>query len=263
MDAKTVKRHREKKNKEVLCVMALGSKLSSFLVKCVPGLFIGAVAGGLIGGVTSHFNQAEPIVPQLVFHPEAFDMDPTCAQSFLNLQAHRHISPELFDEAGADADSLFCLEKQIAEGQVVWDHGDVFTSRRYVRQVFNNLNKFYAIAMERLYKKRYQDYLELENAHAGTGQLKQALQQVEDGKEMIRQMKRSIDEIKSALSRHEGMLARHLPSQEVMLPGTANSLQLSAEAEEGGAQPEQSDDPASSRDDQQTMMRDSDEAKTR
>src|SRR5438128_225824 len=89
----------------------------------LPAILVGAVAGGVLGLCKSLFfgsgnSSKSNWTRRLSFHPEAFDIDPECAELFLKLQKYRAISPTNFDEAGLVTDSLLCLQKQVARGEV-------------------------------------------------------------------------------------------------------------------------------------------------
>lgn len=189
--------------------------ITKFLAKCVPGVVLGGLVGGAVFGFSSHFQVPDAVSPLLRFEPEAFDMDPTCAKNFLALQAYRDAAPKEFDEAGSHADSLFCFEKQLAMNVVEWDYGDVFVVRRYVRQVFAHLDAFFDELMSKYYTQRHNHYLAVEQDPNAAMTRRVALQQVEDGKDIVRQARQHILEIKECLLFHQTKLSRHLPSLSV------------------------------------------------
>lgn len=69
----------------------------------VGGLFLGSALG-----LVTKFTKSKPTnyTSELAFNPTFFSIDPTCGNYFLRLQMWRHLSPECFDKAGIEADSV-------------------------------------------------------------------------------------------------------------------------------------------------------------
>ena len=123
------------------------------LYKAIPGIVIGALAGGAITMIKSTFSTAG-VQSKLQFKPESFDMDPACAELFLKLQQFRVLAPQHFDEAGSELDSLFCLEKQLMKREVEWNVSDHPTATRYYRQMCDELQLFLDTISTQLVRNR-------------------------------------------------------------------------------------------------------------
>jgi len=132
--------------------------IEQLIVDAIPLTLIGAALGGFASVAKSMAAPSQPdrVLRRLAFKPEAFRMDLGCATLFLELQQYRRLSPKHFDEAGLEADSVFCLEEQLLRNEVQPRNLDdqaqlARTAWRYSFQVSNRLQLFLTTAKATLY----------------------------------------------------------------------------------------------------------------
>lgn len=178
-----------------------------FIAKCIPGILGGAVVGFLAAATKASMNVEDNFTEKLMFQPEAFDIDLHCAQLFLQLQSFRSVSEKEFDEAGSDADSLFCLEKSLALELITYNSSHGIDAVRYYRQMMLNLSRFFDKARDYLYEKRKikLDQAEMQGVNETVRQ--QLSREMEQGKENVRGIYHLIIDIQNAVKRHVRQIA--------------------------------------------------------
>jgi hypothetical protein len=177
----------------------------------IPGMLYGALIGGLAFAAKSTIHTTDNFTQKLKFQPEAFDMDLHCAELFLKLQQYRMLASEDFDEAGSEADSLFCLEKQLVRNEIKWELFHPVTSLGYAREMSKRLQNFLDASTAALYLDRMQQRdnfdQQRQDAMALLTPEDQAMRaqlekDIEHGKEMCRHINQLIKEIKACVHKH-------------------------------------------------------------
>ena len=188
------------------------SDFEQFFCNMIPGMLFGALVGGLASAARTSIQGTDNFTQKLKFQPEAFDIDLNCGELFFKLQQFRMLSPDDFDEAGCQADNLFCLEKQLTRNEIKWDVLHPVTAQGYAREMSKRLHSFLDVTKGKLYSDRVYQHDLFEQQRASDHDLEmnaeeaatnaQLLKDIESGKQTVRTVNQLITDIKVCIKRH-------------------------------------------------------------
>jgi hypothetical protein len=188
------------------------SKVTDIMADAIPGIVIGAAIGGVSLGIYSGVKGMKPnaICQRLTFKPEAFQLDIETARLFQMLEPYRIYSPDDYDQAGDNADSLFLLRISLLKQESKPCAENNSTATSYTLQARDRLNSLYEIAYRQLVLQQ-RDKLDNLDLYQNSKQVHDIKKQEQIGINKTKEIKDIINKIVSRLERHVSIVLASCP----------------------------------------------------